>query len=102
MTSETMMLIVANFAACGVGAGMCICRMSHMSARFTKGAIRVQYAILFALFSGSAISWTYGAPATWTQFLMSCATLGHLLLGLEAWRGGAPEYTIRGRYEMGD
>ena len=95
MTSETMLLIVGNFTVCGVGAGMCVCRMAHMSARFTKGAIRIQYAVLFAMFAASAISWTYDEPATVTQLLMSCGMLAHLLLGFEAWRGGAPWYTIR-------
>lgn len=102
MTNSEMALIVCNLAVCGMGAAMCICRMSHMSARFTKGAIRAQYAVTFAFFSMSAISWTYGEPATITQFLMSAGALAHLLLGFEAWRRGAPAYTIRGRYEMGD
>ena len=91
-----MTLTLANLVICLIGGYTCICRAIMMSKDDTKLAIRVQYVIWFGLFSASSISWTYGEPASVVQVIMSGAIVAHLLLGLEAWKNGAPAYTMRG------
>lgn len=88
-------LVALNFVSCLAGAWVCLCRMGQMSGSATKLSIRVQYAITFAIFAASAISWTYNDPASVTQFAMTTAMLAHLLIGTEAWRYGPPDYTMR-------
>lgn len=95
------LLILANLVVCGFGAWMCICRMSYMDSQ-TKRSIRSQYAVWFCLFAASAISWTYDEPATVTQLLMGCAVVIHLVLGIGAWRYGAPTYTVLRQWEGGN
>lgn len=102
MTHSEIMLIAFNAALCLAGAAICVCRMAHMSERFTKPAIRVQYALWVAFFALSAITWTFD-DLTAAQVILTALALGHLLLGVQAWRFGAPSYTLRGHYEaMGD
>lgn len=89
-------LSLLNLFVCMFGGYVCICRMAKMSASETKLIIRWQYMLWFGLFSASGISWTYDQPATWIQLLMSGSIVTHLLLGLAAWRHGAPAYTMVG------
>lgn len=92
---ESKLLIVANLLVCMAGGFMCICRMSMMSLSTTKAEIRWQYVFWFSTFAASGISWTYDEPASFAQLLMSLAIVVHLILGLGAWRNGAPAYTRR-------
>lgn len=94
------LLILGNLIVCLLGAWLCVCRMSMMDSR-TKRPIRAQYTTWFCLFAASAISWTYDEPATLTQLLMGCAVVGHLLLGIGAWRYGAPTYTVLRQWDTG-
>lgn len=89
------LLILGNLVVCLVGAWLCVCRMAHMDSK-TKLTIRVQYAVWFSLFACSGISWTYDEPASLTQLMMGSAVVVHLILGLGAWRYGAPTYTVQG------
>lgn len=93
MQSEAVFTIL-NLLVCLFGGYVCICRMAKMSARATKLTIRWQYMLWFGLFSASGISWTYDEPANFIQLLMSVSIVTHLLLGVAAWRNGAPAYTM--------
>lgn len=93
------LLILANLSICLFGAWMCMCRMAFMDSR-TKRTIRVQYAVWFCLFASSALSWTYDDPPTITQLFMGAAVVIHLLLGVGAWRHGAPTYTVLRQWEV--
>ena len=90
-----MMLIAFNAAVCLVGIGICICRMAHMSERFTKRAIRAQYMLWTSFFALSAITWTFD-ELTIAQVILTAIACTHLVLGIPAWRFGAPSWTIRG------
>jgi len=90
-----LLIVGANLLVCAGGMWVCICRMGLMSSRTTKLSIRIQYAIWFAMFVASGISWTYDDPASITQLAMTASVLGHLLIGTDAWRYGPPDYTIR-------
>ena len=92
------LLILGNLLTCLFGAWLCICRMSMMDSR-TKRSIRAQYTMWFCLFATSGISWTYDEPATLVQLLMGAAVVAHLLLGIGAWRYGAPTYTVLRQWE---
>lgn len=101
--SEAIMTVV-NLGVCMVGFLMCICRNGLMN-HHTKGVIRAQYAIWVGYFVASGISFTFDVPASMTQLAMSAAVVVHLLLGFEAWKSGAPGYTVRERKalsEIGD
>jgi hypothetical protein len=95
LTAEGLLLIATNLIVCLVGIAMCICRQGYMRKSTTKKIIRAQYSMWTGLFTASAISWTFGEPATVIQLCMSSAVLVHLVLGFEAWRWGAPSYTFR-------
>ena len=101
MSRSEITLTVINLAVCIVGFLMCVCRNGMMTNR-TKPVIRAQYSIWVGYFVASAISFTFDEPPSLTQVLMSTAVAMHLLLGFEAWRGGAPQYTVRGRDFFGD
>jgi len=89
------LIIVTNLAICLVGLSVCVCRMAQMTQHETKLVIRVQYAIWTGFFVSSAISFTYDAPTTITQTFLSLAVVVHLMLGYNAWRVGAPSYTMQ-------
>ena len=104
MSKSEAIITVVNLAVCMVGFLMCICRNGLMS-HHTKGVIRAQYAIWVSYFVASGISFTFDVPASVIQLGMSTAVVVHLLLGFEAWKSGAPKYTVRERKiitEMGD
>lgn len=87
-------LILLNLLVCSAGGLMCICRMAHMDSN-TKQAIRAQYTIWFSMFAASGWSFTYEEPSSFIQLLMGAALVAHMLIGMGAWRHGAPNYTVR-------
>ena len=87
------LLIAANIFLCAFGWWLCLCRLVMMGSQ-TKLAIAAQYALWMACFTGSALSWTYGEPASVTQLLMGASVVIYLLMGWAAWRYGAPRYTV--------
>jgi hypothetical protein len=95
MGRAELLIVGANLVLCTAGFLLCVTRMGHMSKRTTKLAIRVQYAMLASMFTCSAISWTYDDPASITQLAMTGLVLGFLLCGNDAWKYGAPIYTMR-------
>lgn len=95
MGKAELLILGANLVVCLAGFVLCVKRMGYMSKRATKLAIRIQYAILSAFFTASAISWTHDDPASMTQLVMSALVLAFLLCGNDAWRYGAPDYTMR-------
>ena len=101
MSHGELLLVAVNFVVCLVGIAMCICRQGYMKKSTTKKIIRAQYSMWTGFFAASAISWTYGEPATGTQLALTMTVLIHLILGFEAWRWGAPSYTFNEhrRYE---
>ena len=102
MTPSDLILVAVNGAVCLSGMWVCLTRMTHMSRSKTKKQIRIQYSIWFGFFAASMLSWTYGDSASPTQLAMTTAVFFHLLLGTEAWRLGAPEYTNRPMEASGD
>lgn len=97
MVKSELLFVGMNLIVCLIGLGVCVSRMACMTSRSTKLTIRVQYAVWMGYFVASALSWAYDEPASFTQLVMTGAVLGHLLLGANAWRYGAPSYTYRGR-----
>ena len=95
MGKAELLILGANLVVCLAGFVLCVKRMGYMSKRTTKLAIRIQYAILSAFFTASAISWTHDDPASMTQLTMSALVVAFLLCGNDAWRDGAPVYTYR-------
>lgn len=87
------LLIAANMLLCASGWWLCLCRLVMMGSQ-TKFVIAAQYALWMACFTGSALSWTYGDPASVTQLLMGFVVVVYLMLGWHAWRYGAPRYTV--------
>lgn len=92
--NETM-LILANWIVCAAGGWLCLCRMTKMSGRGTKLAIRWQYTILFTIFFASGWSWIFGDPATFIQMFRAGLLVIYVAAGMPAWRHGQPEYARR-------
>ena len=89
-----LLLVFANLITCMAGVVLCVCRMGKMT-KAVKPAIRYQYNLMLPVLIASAFSWIYGQPATLVQLAMSAAMTVPLLIGVVAWKYGAPSYAIK-------
>ena len=80
---------------CAFGGYICICRALKMNSR-TKLPIQFQCMVWFSMFAAAGISsiidMVLGAETPVILPFMASGIVAHLLLGVPAWRHGAPDY----------
>ncbi len=95
MMGNSLFLVVLNLVVTSLGGWLCICRMTKMSQRTTKLAIRAQYAVLFTVFAALGWGFLVGVHVNRLLVLLALMLVFYVAMGIPAWWKGMPSYAKR-------